>query len=181
MLCSMCACACGERWVLESEADELPTRRSVRLSCTATSLVLDPARTPTVSPGSNSNALMAAARLPEDDAEEVDPSMEMEGVLLLNVAVVLTTAGAITSGDADGDAAGQSSAPTYAMRTYLLTEKHKTINRLERTSNASVAGAGAEDDVRLVDRRLDTVATRARPRAQETCATATTEIRARYV
>jgi hypothetical protein len=106
--------------------------------------------------------------------------MEMEGVLLLNVAVVLTTTGAITSGDADGDAAGQSSVPKYAMQTYLLTEKHKTIksHSLERTSNASVAGAGAEDNVRLVDRRLDTVATRARPCAQEACATATTEIRA---
>jgi hypothetical protein len=56
---------------------------------------------------------MAAARLPDDDAAEVVPSMEMEGVLLLNVAVVLTTAGAITSGDGDADAAGQSSVSNH--------------------------------------------------------------------
>jgi dihydroxyacid dehydratase/phosphogluconate dehydratase len=73
---------------------------------------------------------VVAVRLPDDDGEEVVPSMEMEGVLLLNVAVVLITAGAITSGDADGDAAGQSSAPTYAMQAINRSTKQSKVTDL---------------------------------------------------
>jgi hypothetical protein len=47
-------------------------------------------------------------QVPEDGPEAV-PAMEMEGVLLANVAVVLTTTGLIASGDGDTDAVGQSS------------------------------------------------------------------------
>jgi hypothetical protein len=60
------------------------------------------------------------AQVPEDGAEAV-PAMEMEGVLLANVAVVLTTTAPIASGVGDADAFGQSS--MYANREKAIKKR----------------------------------------------------------